>query len=114
MPDRQLKTPVAFIIFKRPEETTRVFAEIRKVMARGNRGELVNQLAAAVAADSRVFNSDAGPVLVERGKRQMLTVERLMNFIGTAFVLVTKGPKGDLPTDLQRETGSLVLAALNT
>lgn len=31
MSDRQLKTPVAFIIFKRPEETTRVFAEIRKV-----------------------------------------------------------------------------------
>jgi hypothetical protein len=29
--DRQLKTPVAFIIFKRPEETQRVFAEIRKV-----------------------------------------------------------------------------------
>jgi hypothetical protein len=31
MSDRQLKTPVAFIIFKRPEETQRVFAEIRKV-----------------------------------------------------------------------------------
>ena len=31
MSDQQLKTPVAFIIFKRPEETTRVFAEIRKV-----------------------------------------------------------------------------------
>ncbi|MCC3410816.1 MAG: glycosyltransferase family 2 protein [Microcoleus sp. PH2017_29_MFU_D_A] len=29
--DRPLKTPVAFIIFKRPEETQRVFAEIRKV-----------------------------------------------------------------------------------
>lgn len=28
--DRPLKTPVAFIIFKRPEETQRVFAEIRK------------------------------------------------------------------------------------
>jgi hypothetical protein len=31
MSDWQLKTPVAFIIFKRPEETERVFAEIRKV-----------------------------------------------------------------------------------
>jgi hypothetical protein len=31
MSDWQLKTPVAFIIFKRPEETQRVFAEIRKV-----------------------------------------------------------------------------------
>ncbi|MGB3263478.1 MAG: glycosyltransferase family 2 protein [Microcoleus sp.] len=31
MPDWQLKTPVAFIIFKRPEETERVFAEIRNV-----------------------------------------------------------------------------------
>ncbi|MEG4943299.1 glycosyltransferase family 2 protein [Microcoleus sp. F4-D5] len=31
MPDLQLKTPVAFIIFKRPQETERVFAEIRKV-----------------------------------------------------------------------------------
>ena len=31
MLDWQLKTPVAFIIFKRPEETERVFAEIRKV-----------------------------------------------------------------------------------
>ena len=31
MPDWQLKTPVAFIIFKRPAETERVFAEIRKV-----------------------------------------------------------------------------------
>ena len=31
MPDWQLKTPVAFIIFKRPQETERVFAEIRKV-----------------------------------------------------------------------------------
>ena len=31
MLDRQLKTPIAFIIFKRPEETQRVFAEIRKV-----------------------------------------------------------------------------------
>lgn len=29
--DRPLKTPVAFIIFKRPAETQRVFAEIRKV-----------------------------------------------------------------------------------
>lgn len=31
MPDWQLKTPVAFIIFKRPEATERVFAEIRNV-----------------------------------------------------------------------------------
>jgi hypothetical protein len=31
MSDWQLKTPVAFIIFKRPQETERVFAEIRKV-----------------------------------------------------------------------------------
>ena len=31
MSDWQLKTPVALIIFKRPEETERVFAEIRKV-----------------------------------------------------------------------------------
>jgi hypothetical protein len=31
MPDWQLKTPVALIIFKRPAETERVFAEIRKV-----------------------------------------------------------------------------------
>lgn len=29
--DRPLKTAVAFIIFKRPAETQRVFAEIRKV-----------------------------------------------------------------------------------
>ncbi len=31
MSNHQIKTPVAFIIFKRPEETQRVFAEIRKV-----------------------------------------------------------------------------------
>ena len=31
MSDWQLKTPVALIIFKRPQETERVFAEIRKV-----------------------------------------------------------------------------------
>ena len=31
MSDWQLKTPVAFIVFKRPQETQRVFAEIRKV-----------------------------------------------------------------------------------
>ena len=31
MSDWQLKTPVALFIFKRPEETERVFAEIRKV-----------------------------------------------------------------------------------
>lgn len=31
MSDWQLKTPVAFIIFKRPQETQHVFAEIRKV-----------------------------------------------------------------------------------
>ena len=31
MSKESLKTPVAFIIFKRPEETQRVFAEIRKV-----------------------------------------------------------------------------------
>jgi hypothetical protein len=31
MSEKSLKTPVAFIIFKRPEETQRVFAEIRKV-----------------------------------------------------------------------------------
>jgi len=30
MPDSQLKTPVAFIIFNRPDTTTRVFAEIAK------------------------------------------------------------------------------------
>ena len=31
MSDWQLKTPVALFIFKRPQETERVFAEIRKV-----------------------------------------------------------------------------------
>lgn len=89
-------------------------AQQRLVVAKGNRGELVSQLAAALVEDPRVFSTDAGPVLIERGKRQTLTIERLMNLIGTAFVLATKGPKGDLPTDIQRETAALVLAALNT
>lgn len=89
-------------------------AQQRLVVSKGARGELVSQLTAVVADDPRVFSTDAGPVLIERGHRQSLTVERLMNLIGTAFVLATKGPKGDLPTDIQRETAVLVLAALNT
>jgi hypothetical protein len=89
-------------------------AQHRLVVAKGCRGELVSQIAATVAADSRVFSTEAGPVLIERGKMLTLTVDRLMNLIGTALVLVVKTAKGDTPTDVTREVAVLVLAALST
>ena len=87
-------------------------AQQRIVVAKGSRGELVAQLANAIAADDRVFSTDAGPVLVEAGKMRNLTVDRLINLIGGLVVLVTKTAKGESPTDLTREVAVLVLAAL--
>lgn len=89
-------------------------AQTRLLVARGARGELVEQIAAVVAADSRVFVNDAGPVLVQFGTLLTLTVDRLMNLVGTSLVLVTKTAKGDSPTDLTREAAVLVLAALTS
>jgi hypothetical protein len=89
-------------------------AQQRLIVAKGNRGELVSAIAASVAADARVFGTEAGPVLVESGRMLALTVDRLMNLIGTALVLVVKTAKGDAPTDVTREVAGLVLAALNT
>lgn len=89
-------------------------AQQRLIVAKGNRGELVNQIAAAVMADARVFATEAGPVLVDGGRMLTLTVDRLMNLIGTALVLVVKTAKGDAPTDVTREVAVLVLAALST
>ena len=83
-------------------------------VAKGSRGELVAKLAAIVANDDRVFGTAGGVVLVERGKMLTLTVDRLMNLIGSLVVLVVKTAKGDAPTDVTRETAVLVLAALST
>src|SRR5665647_1261737 len=64
MPDFQLKTPVAFIIFNRPDTTERVFAEIAKAKppkllvvgdgARANRAGEAVKVAAAHAIIDRV------------------------------------------------------------
>lgn len=89
-------------------------AKQRLTVARGARGELVSQLAEAVAGMDQVFATDTGPVLVEGGRRLPLTTERLMNLVGTAVVLVAAGAKGSSPMDLNRETAGLVLAALAT
>lgn len=88
-------------------------AQQRFVVAKGNRGELVSQLAATVAADARVFRTAGGPVLVERGRMLTMTVDRLMNLIGSLVVLAVKSAKGESPVDLPRETAVLVLAALS-
>jgi hypothetical protein len=89
-------------------------AQQRLIVAKGSRGELVNAIAATVAADARVFGTEAGPVLVEGGRMLALTVDRLMNVIGSAVSLVVKTAKGDAPTDVTREVAGLVLAALGT
>lgn len=64
MPDFQLKTPVAFIIFNRPDTTERVFAEIARAKppkllvvgdgARGNRAGEAEKVAATRAIIKRV------------------------------------------------------------
>jgi len=84
----------------------------RLAVGRGSRGELVEQLVAVVAGHDSVFMTDAGPVLLDQGQRT-LTVDRLMNLVGSNVVLVGAGPKG-APQDLTREVAVLVLAALNT
>jgi hypothetical protein len=89
-------------------------AKQRLTVARGARGELVQQLAEVVAGMDQVFSTDTGPVMVEAGRRLPLSPERLMNLIGTAVVLTTAGAKGSSAVDLTRETAALVLAALST
>ncbi|MDP1899275.1 MAG: hypothetical protein Q8K96_02320 [Rubrivivax sp.] len=89
-------------------------AQQRMTVVRGARGELVSGLSELVAGLDNVFATDTGPVLIERGRRLALTVDRLMNLVGTSVVLTAAGAKGQLPMDLQRETAGLVLAALNT
>lgn len=84
----------------------------RITVARGNRAELVAQLAEVVANLDCVFLADTGPVHIDRGQRWPLTVERLMNLIGREVVLVVKNKNGEAPMDLQREVAALVLAAL--
>jgi hypothetical protein len=88
-------------------------AKQRLIVNRGGRAELVQQLAGAVASLDSVFRTDAGPVLVTLdGRVSPLGVEPLMNLIGGEVELVTMQKTGAAPTDLQRETASLVLAAL--
>ena len=87
-------------------------AQQRLIVAKGCRGELVTQIAEFVSADSRVFSTAAGPVMVERGRMLALTVDRLMNLVSQLVVLVTKTAKGEALTDVTRETAVLVLAAL--
>lgn len=89
-------------------------ARQRITVAKGARGELVQQLAALVAGLDQVFSTDAGAVLVDGGRVATLTVERLMNLVGLEALLSVHTPKGPAPTDLTRETAALVLAALNT
>jgi hypothetical protein len=88
-------------------------AKQRLIVNRGARAELVQQLASTVANLDCMFRNDAGPVLVTLDGRQCaLGVESLMNVIGSEVELVTMQKNGAAPADLQRETASLVLAAL--
>lgn len=82
-------------------------------VVRGARGELVEKLAAIVADLDQVFMTDVGPIIVDRGRSHALTVDRLMNLIGTHVVLTTVGAKSSGPVDLTREVAVLVLAALS-
>lgn len=88
-------------------------ARQRLSVGKGTRHELVQQLASIVAANDGVFRSDVGPVLVGfDGRQSPLTVDSLTLLIGGDVDLVTHIKNGTAPTDLQRDTAQLVLAAL--
>lgn len=90
-------------------------ARQRVSVSKGARHEVVQQLAGVVAGLDCVFRTDAGPVVVNGdGRQSSLGVEGLMNLVGQEVELVTHLKNGTVPTDLQREVASLVLAALRT
>jgi hypothetical protein len=88
-------------------------ARQRVSVSKGARHEVVQQLVGVVAGLDCVFRTDTGPVVVnDDGRQSPLSVENLMNLVGHEVELVVHLKNGTAPTDLQRETASLVLAAL--
>lgn len=87
-------------------------ARQRVSISRGRRGEVVEAVSDALGALPYVFHTSTGPVLLDNGRVLPLTVDRLMNVAGRELTLYTRGPKGDVPTDLPRDLAVLVLAGL--
>jgi hypothetical protein len=81
--------------------------------ARGQRGDLVDQVVGVLDKSPDVFMTDAGPVLINStGRALPLTAARLQLWVGTRLALFSRGKGGASPMDLPREVAELVLAGL--